>query len=52
MFLQGLIEERRNKIEVRTDHTKTIIDLMLDLQSSEPGSYSNNIIKGLILVYQ
>lgn len=50
MFLQGLIEEHRNRTEVRTNHTKTIIDLMLDLQSSEPESYSDNMIKGMILV--
>lgn len=50
MFLRGFIDEHRNGTEVRSNHTKTIIDLMLKLQSSEPGSYSDDIIMGMILV--
>ncbi|OWM70831.1 hypothetical protein CDL15_Pgr014504 [Punica granatum] len=50
VFLQGLIDEHRNRTgEIKRNHTKTIIDLMLDLQSSEPENYSDDIIKGMIL---
>ncbi|KAJ4839298.1 hypothetical protein Tsubulata_021895 [Turnera subulata] len=46
-FMQGLIEEHRKRKE--EGRTKTMIDTMLSLQESEPGSYSDEIIKGLIL---
>ncbi|PKI79358.1 hypothetical protein CRG98_000236 [Punica granatum] len=50
MFLQGLIEEHRNRTGERTNRTKTIIDVMLELQSSEAESFSDDVIKGMILL--
>lgn len=50
IFLQGLIEKHRGRTEERTDRTKTIIDVMLDLQSTELETFSDDIIKGMILV--
>jgi isoflavone 2'-hydroxylase len=45
-FLQGLLDEKRSKDE----EGNTIIDHMLSLQKSQPEYYTNQIIKGLILV--
>ena len=45
-FLQGLIDEKRSKEE----KTNTMIDHLLSLQKSQPEYYTDQIIKGLILV--
>ena len=45
-FLQGLIDEKRSKDE----EGNTMIDHMLSLQKSQPEYYTDQIIKGLILV--
>nr|XP_023905480.1 cytochrome P450 81E8-like [Quercus suber] len=45
-FLQGLIDEHRRKEE----EDNTMIDHMLSLQKSQPEYYTDQIIKGLILV--
>lgn len=47
-FLQGLVDECREKWD--GGKSKTLIDVMLSLQKSEPEYYSDEIIKGLILV--
>ncbi|TQE12149.1 hypothetical protein C1H46_002219 [Malus baccata] len=46
-FLQGLIDEHSNK---KGRNTSTMIDHLLSLQESQPEYYSDQIIKGLILV--
>ena len=45
-FLQGLVDEHRCKEE----ESNTMIDHLLSLQNSQPEYYTNQIIKGLILV--
>ena len=45
-FLQALIDEQRRKEE----EGNTMIDHMLSLQKSQPDYYTDQIIKGLILV--
>ena len=45
-FLQGLINEHRTRKESRN----TLIDHLLSLQDSQPDYYTDQIIKGLILV--
>ena len=45
-FLQGLIDEKRSKEE----KGNTMIDHLLSLQKSQPEYYTDQIIKGLILV--
>ena len=45
-FLEGLIDEHRRKEE----EGNTMIDHMLSLQKSQPEYYTDQIIKGLILV--
>ena len=45
-FLQGLIDEKRSKEE----KMNTMIDHLLSLQKSQPEYYTDQIIKGLILV--
>ncbi|KAH7520265.1 hypothetical protein FEM48_Zijuj08G0125700 [Ziziphus jujuba var. spinosa] len=45
-FLQGLIDEHRRNIESRN----TMIDHLLSLQESQPDYYTDQIIKGLVLV--
>ncbi|KAG2705347.1 hypothetical protein I3843_05G044400 [Carya illinoinensis] len=45
-FLQGLIDEKRREEE----QGNTMIDHLLSLQKSQPEYYSDQIIKGLILV--
>ncbi|KAI3465304.1 hypothetical protein Pfo_021967 [Paulownia fortunei] len=50
-FLQGLIDENRNENHGRKDDgRKTMIDSMLAMQLSEPEYYSDEIIKGIILI--
>ncbi|XP_065635072.1 cytochrome P450 81E8 [Quercus suber] len=46
-FLQGLIDEKRSKEE----KGNTMIDHLLSLQNSQPEYYTDQIIKGLILVF-
>ncbi|KAL5821766.1 hypothetical protein ACOSQ3_023648 [Xanthoceras sorbifolium] len=48
-FLQGLIDEHRSK-KVGLESTNNMIDHMLSLQESQPEYYTDQIIKGLILV--
>ncbi|XP_054786983.1 cytochrome P450 81E8-like [Prosopis cineraria] len=45
-FLQGLIEEHRNAKQ----RANTMIDHLLSLQESQPEYYTDQIIKGLVLV--
>ncbi|XP_028764209.1 cytochrome P450 81E8-like [Neltuma alba] len=45
-FLQGLINRRRNA----SNTTNTMVDHLLSLQESHPEYYTDQIIKGLILV--
>ncbi|KAL6013234.1 hypothetical protein ACLOJK_003726 [Asimina triloba] len=57
-FLQGLIDEQLKKMkekekvdeeqEIRTNKKKTLIEVLLSLQETEPEHYSNYIIKGLL----
>lgn len=51
-FLQGLIEEQRRKDHRKSNCSsrKTTIESILALQESESDLYSDEIIKGLILV--
>ncbi|KAH7848342.1 hypothetical protein Vadar_001614 [Vaccinium darrowii] len=53
-FLQGLIDEKRSKNVEFSDQngekTKSMIDSMLELQNSDPQYYSDEIIKGNILM--
>ncbi|CAL1372079.1 unnamed protein product [Linum trigynum] len=48
-FLQKLIEEHRSKKE-RLDSANTMLHHLLALQESEPEYYTDQIIKGLVLV--
>ncbi|KAL6013232.1 hypothetical protein ACLOJK_003724 [Asimina triloba] len=59
-FLQGLIDEKLKKMkekekekvdeeqETRTNNKKTVIEVLLSLQETEPEYYSNYIIKGFL----
>ncbi|KAF5955544.1 hypothetical protein HYC85_008400 [Camellia sinensis] len=53
-FLQDLIDEvRQNKINNNNSSTKqrkTIIEALLSLQEIEPEYYTNDIIKGIVLL--
>lgn len=51
-FLQNLIEERRgsHKIGGGGESTDTVLDHLLSLQETQPEYYTDEIIKGLILV--
>ncbi|KAL6013235.1 hypothetical protein ACLOJK_003727 [Asimina triloba] len=59
-FLQGLIDEQLKKMkekekvdedqETRTNKKKTLIEVLLSLQETEPEYYSNYIIKGLLAI--
>lgn len=52
-FMQDLIEERRRKMKADNsdgEKKKAMIDVLLSLQESEPEYYSDEIIKGLMLV--
>ncbi|KAF3675021.1 cytochrome 81Q32 [Capsicum chacoense] len=46
-FLQGLIDECRNS---KADDRKTIIHTLLSLQRAQPECYTDDIIKGVIMV--
>lgn len=45
-FLQGLIDQRRSK----KSNMNSMIDHLLELQESQPDYYTDQIIKGLVLV--
>ena len=47
-FLQGLIEEHRKNDGSQSQNT--MIDHLLSLQESQPEYYTDQIIKGLVLV--
>jgi isoflavone/4'-methoxyisoflavone 2'-hydroxylase len=48
-FLQNLLDDkRRNRINDQSN--MTLIDIMLDMQQMEPEFYTNEIIKGVVLV--
>uniref|UniRef100_A0A161ZZ04 Cytochrome P450 n=1 Tax=Daucus carota subsp. sativus TaxID=79200 RepID=A0A161ZZ04_DAUCS len=47
-FLQSVIDESRQKSG--SGKTKTLVDVMLSLQEGEPEDYSDEILKGMILV--
>nr|WNO46793.1 cytochrome P450 81AN9 [Tripterygium hypoglaucum] len=48
-FLQGLIDEHRGKRE-GSESVNSMIDHLLSLQESQPEYYTDQIIKGLVLV--
>ncbi|CAI0421937.1 unnamed protein product [Linum tenue] len=49
--LQGLIDERRSdRSSRRSSGQKTMMDTFLDLQESEPQTYTDDIIKGHVIV--
>ncbi|KAG8377493.1 hypothetical protein BUALT_Bualt08G0038600 [Buddleja alternifolia] len=50
-FLQGLIDEGRNKI-ASSDEKKTLIQALLSMQFSEPDYYTDEIIKALVLCFE
>ncbi|XP_038971683.1 cytochrome P450 81Q32-like [Phoenix dactylifera] len=47
-LFQEMVEERRKK-RGREEGKTTIIDVMLEMQEAEPGYYTDEIIKGIIL---
>ncbi|CAN1274321.1 Cytochrome P450 81Q32 [Linum perenne] len=47
-FMQMLIEERRSTKE--TDQSKTMTDVLLELQKGDPNYYTDHIIRGLMQV--
>lgn len=49
-FIQNLIEEHRRKGSMCEWRKKTMIEVLLSLQESEPEYYTDEIIRGLILV--
>lgn len=52
-FVQGLIDAHRNhnhNAETDADINRTIVDVMLKLQESEPEFYTDTVIKGIIQV--
>ncbi|PKI44470.1 hypothetical protein CRG98_035144 [Punica granatum] len=49
-FLQGLIDEHRRKKIDGSEIKNTMIDHLLSLQESDPDYYTDQIIKGLIMV--
>ncbi|PON49934.1 Cytochrome P450, E-class, group I [Parasponia andersonii] len=50
LFLQRLIEEHRSNKDGVSRNTNTMIDHLLSLQESEPQYYTDQIIKGFIMV--
>lgn len=48
-FLQGIIDEGRRRGD-SGESKKTIVEALLSLQEAEPEHYSDDIIKGIILV--
>ncbi|KAH6758905.1 hypothetical protein C2S51_019140 [Perilla frutescens var. frutescens] len=49
-FLQGLIDEHRENVDDNDAARKTMIHSILALQQAEPEDYSDEIIKGIILI--
>lgn len=50
-FMQDLIEEHRKKMGTcGDDKKKSMIEVLLSLQESEPDYYTDDIIRGLMLV--
>ncbi|KAL2534174.1 Cytochrome [Abeliophyllum distichum] len=49
-FMQELVNERRQFCESRGESEKTMIDHLLSLQQKEPEYYTDELIKGIILV--
>ncbi|XP_077225029.1 cytochrome P450 81Q32-like [Tasmannia lanceolata] len=55
VFFQGLVDERRRLMADKEEgegRKKTMIDVLLSLQQSEPDYYTDEIIKGLALALQ
>ena len=50
VFLQGLVDEHRSRSSKGVNVSTTMIDHLLSLQESQPEYYTDQIIKGLILV--
>ena len=50
VFLQGLLDECRSNKRSDLENRNTMIDHLLSLQESEPEYYTDEIIKGLIVV--
>ncbi|GAV84044.1 p450 domain-containing protein [Cephalotus follicularis] len=49
VFMQELIEENRRRIVGSEPPNKTMIQVLLSLQESEPENYTDQIIKGLMI---
>lgn len=54
--MQGLLEELRRKMAVvaeggRSEEKKSLIEVLLILQETEPENYKDEVIKGLMQVY-
>lgn len=49
-FIQNLIEEYRSRRSKSECGTKTMIEVLLSLQETEPENYTDVVIKGLLLV--
>lgn len=50
-FMQDLIEERRNcKKVLESENKSSLLHRLLELQVSEPDYYTDEIIKGIVLV--
>ncbi|XP_004505637.1 cytochrome P450 81Q32-like [Cicer arietinum] len=50
-FLQKLVDEKqRNRNHDQTTTSMTLIDVMLDLQQKEPEFYTNEVMKGVVLI--
>ncbi|KAI5655236.1 hypothetical protein M9H77_32423 [Catharanthus roseus] len=45
-YLQGLVDESRR--EIKTGGNKTVLQLLLSLQETEPDYYTDDIIKGIL----
>ncbi|GAB2222464.1 hypothetical protein Drorol1_Dr00013686 [Drosera rotundifolia] len=49
-FMQDLINERRQKADEEGDKEKTLIDILLELQRTEPEQFRDEDIRSLLLV--
>lgn len=49
-FIQDLIKEHRSNGSKSESRTKTMIDVLLSLQETDPENYTDEIIKGLMMV--
>ncbi|RWW34006.1 hypothetical protein GW17_00001257 [Ensete ventricosum] len=51
VLLQGLVDERRKGMRTETNAAKkTLVDVMLSQQEEDPQFYTDNIIKGMMLI--